>query len=61
MYTYLDNFNQIYSNADNIINKNGYDPITFYGILFCYLYDKENFSKNIKEFHEGNADILYEI
>ena len=60
---YLDTFLKIYSNADNIINKYGYKPITFYGILFCYLsyYDKENFSKNIKEFYEGNADILYEI
>ena len=60
---YLDTINHIYSNADNIINNNGYDSINFYGILFCYLsyYDKDNFPKIIKEFSEGNADILYEI
>ena len=63
MICFLDNFNQIYSNADNIIKNNGYDPIHFYGILFCYLssYDSDNFPKKIKEFSEGNADILYEI
>ena len=60
---YVDTFNQIYSNADDIIKDNGYDSINFYGILFCYLsnYDKDNFSKIIKGFSEGNADILYEI
>ena len=60
---YLDTFYQIYSNADDIIKDNGYDSINFYGILFCYLsnYDKDNFPKIIKEFSEGNADILYEI
>ena len=59
----LDNFNQIYSNADTIIKNNGYDPINFYGILFCYLsyYDSLNFSAIIKEFSKGNAYILYEI
>ena len=31
---YLDKIYQIYSNSDNIINKNGYDSINFYGILF---------------------------
>ena len=60
---YLDIFNQIFSNADNIIKSHDYDSINFYGILFCYLshYDKDNFSKIIKKFSEGNADILYEI
>jgi len=61
---YVDTFIQIYSNADDIIKDNGYDTINnFYGILFCYLshYDKDNFSKIIKGFSEGNADILYEI
>ena len=61
--TYFETFHQIYSNADNIIKKNGYDPIDFYGILFCYLshYDKEHFPEIIKNFSEGNADILFEI
>ena len=59
----LDTFKQIYKNADIIINKNGYDKINFYGIIFCYLssYDKDNFSKIIKDFSNGNANILYEI
>ena len=61
---YLEKIKGIYSEeADNIIKTNKYDPISFYGILFCYLcsYDKENFPKTIKEFSEGNADTLYEI
>jgi len=60
---YLDTFNQIYSNVDDLIKKNGYDSINFYGIILCYLcyYDKNNFSNIIKEFSEGNADLLYEI
>jgi len=59
----LDTFNLIYSNADNIIKNNGYDPINFYGILFCYLsyYNSGNFSTIIKEFSKGNVYILYEI
>ena len=61
--TYLYTFNQIYSNASNIINKNGYDPVNFFGIVLCYLsyYDKNNFSKIIEEFSQRNPDILYEI
>ena len=34
---YLDTFSEIYSNADDIIKKNDYDPINFYGIILCYL------------------------
>ena len=60
---YLNTFNQIYLKADDIIEKNSYDSINFYGIILCYLcyYDMDNFSKIIKEFSERNADILYEI
>ena len=59
----LETFNQIYSNANNIIEENKYDPIGFYGIIFCYLcsYDKENFSNIINNFSEKNVKILYEI
>ena len=59
----LYSFKQIYENASDIIQKNGYDAIKFYGVLLCYLnyYDKNNFSELIKKFSEGNADILYEI
>jgi hypothetical protein len=35
--TYLVTFHKICSNADNIITEYGNDPVTFYGILFCYL------------------------
>ena len=59
----LSSFKQIYEITHDIIQKNGYDAIKFYGVLFCYLnyYDKNNFSELIKKFSEGNADILYEI
>ena len=42
----LSSFKQIYENASDIIRKNGYDDIKFYGVLFCYLNydDKNNFS-----------------
>lgn len=59
----LKTFKDIYSDARDILNKFEYDPIHFYGIIFCYLhyYDKTNFPQIIEEFSEGNADILYEI
>ena len=60
---YLNDFTNIYSKAQEIVEENKYDPIQFYGVLFCYLhyYDKNNFSKTINKFWEGNADTLYEI
>jgi len=59
----VESFKDIYYEAPNILNKYQYNPIHFYGIIFCFLhhYDKENFPKIIEEFSEGNADILYEI
>ena len=59
----LSTFNNIYSKANSLKEENKYDPISFYGIIFCYLcyYDKENFTKIIKDFSEGNASIIYEI
>ena len=59
----LDTFKQIYSKAYSLIEENKYDPVSFYGVIFCYLssYDKENFSEIIKNFSEGNSNILYEI
>lgn len=59
----LATFKAIFSKAKDIVDENKYNPIYFYGILLCYLhsYDKDNFSKMIKEFSEGNANILYEI
>ena len=60
---YLETFKQIYSDADNIKQENGYDSIKFYGILFCYLshYDMNEFPNTIKKFYEGNNDIVFEI
>ena len=60
---YLKSFQDIYSNAKDILKENNYNQIYFYGVLFCYLhyYDKANFPKMIEEFSEGNSSILYEI
>ena len=60
---YLKDFTDIYSKSQEIVEENKYEPIHFYGVLFCYLhyYDKNNFSKIMKKFWEGNADTLYEI
>ena len=59
----LKSFIDIYSNAKDILEENKYDPIHFYGVLFCYLhyYYKANFPKIIEEFSIGNSNILYEI
>jgi len=59
----VDSFRNIYSDSHNILEENKYNPIYFYGVLFCYLhyYDKDNFPKMIKEFSEGNSNTLYEI
>ena len=59
----LNTFNTIYSDSKSLIEDNKYDPVSFYGVIFCYsrAYNKENFSKIIKDFSEGNATILYEI
>ena len=59
----LKSFIDIYSNAKDILEENKYDPIHFYGVLFCYLhyYDKANFPKMLEEFSEGNSNTLFEI
>ena len=59
----LSEFKKIYNKAGDLITENGYDSINFYGAIFCYMhyYDKDNFSKLIKKFYEGKAEILYEI
>ena len=57
-------FHDIYSKAEDIIKENKYNPIYFYGILFCYFnyYDnKDNFNTMINKFYEKNSDTLYEI
>ena len=60
---YLNSFKEIFLNANNIIKENKYNPISFYGIILCYLssYDTENLSKILNEFSEEDIRILYEI
>ena len=54
---------EISENAENIIKSNGYDPIHFYGILFCYFnyYNYNIFEKNINKLYAENSATLYEI
>ena len=57
-------FHDIYSKAEDIIKEKKYNPIYFYGILFCYFnyYDNnDNFITMSNKFYERNSDILYEI
>ena len=60
---YLDNFQQIFLNADNIINYYEYDAINFYGIILCYLdsYDEANFSELINNLYKNTPEDLYDI
>ena len=54
---------KISEKSENLIKSNGYDPLSFYGILFCFLnyYDYNVFEKNINKLYKENSDILYEI
>ena len=60
-YIYI--FRDISSEADNIIESNGYDPIHFYGIILCYLnyYDYDIFMKICHQLIKENSEQLYEI
>ena len=60
----IEKFNIIFSEADNIIKNNEYDPVNFYGVLLSYFnyYDiNNNFLKYIKKLYENNPELLYEI
>jgi hypothetical protein len=52
----LSTFIKIYENADYIIEKNDYNSIKFYGVLFCYFnyYDKDNLMSKSKVFRKCN-------
>jgi len=56
-------FEKISSEADNIIQKNGYDDIQFYGIILCYLnyYDYDIFNKYLKKLYLNKSKTLFEI
>jgi hypothetical protein len=60
---YIDNFNEISLEADNLINNNNYDSIQFYGVLLCYLnyYDNDNFIKIFQKLLAEKCEVLYEI
>ena len=62
---YKDKFQTISTNANNIIEKNSYDPIDFYGIIFCYLnnYQHTLFNELFKKLVNDpeKKTILYEI
>ena len=49
----LKSFIDILSNTRDILDENNYNPIHFYGLLFCYLhfYDEKNFPKIVKLFN----------
>ena len=60
---FISKFNSIKSEADKIIEKNNYNPIEFYGIIFCYLnyYDYYNFTSAANELYDKKPEDLYEI
>ena len=59
----LTTFKKIFSKSEDIIKKNKYNPIYFYGILLCYLhyYDNDNFLEVLDKFSQRKMDILYNI
>ena len=60
---YINNFKEISSQAESLINNNSYDAKQFYGIILCYLnyYDINNFHKLFKKLYEEKWEVLYEI
>ena len=60
---YIQNFNDISSEANNLINSNNYDPIQFYGIILCYLnyFDNDNFQIIFRKLFEEKSNVSYEI
>ena len=60
---YKSEFKSIISEADNLLNNNGYNAIQFYGIILCYLnyYDYDNFTLLINELYDKKPNDLFEI
>ena len=60
---FISKFNTIKTEADKIIEKNNYNRIEFYGIIFCYLnyYDYNNFTSVVNELYDKKPEDLYEI
>ena len=60
---YISTFSNIASEADNLIQSNGYNSVQFYGIILCYLniYDYENFQKYFKKLYNDKCEFLFDI
>ena len=60
---YIKDFNKIYSEADDLIKNNSYDPVQFYGIILCFLNkcDYDSFMNIFKKLFKENSEVLYEI
>ena len=60
---YASVFSKISAEADITIKNKGYNPILFYGIIFCFFncYDNENFNKYFRKFYKENSEVLFEI
>jgi hypothetical protein len=63
MKNYKSEFKTIISEADELIKKNNYNTIEFYGIILCFLnyFDYENFSSIINELFSNKSNDLYQI
>ena len=60
-YTYI--FKKLISEANLLIESNDYNPIDYYGIIFCYLNycDYNEFIKVMKDLSNQKPENLYEI
>ena len=60
---YTSIFDDIQSEAEELIKSNGYSTVDFYGIILCYLnyYDYNNFTKVMRSLLSQSSEDLYEI
>ena len=60
---YIENFNDICSEAEKLIDCDEDYFINYYGIILCYLnfYDYNKFSDIVKKLSKSNPKRLYEI
>ena len=60
---YKDKFNEISKKSNELIIKNEYNSVEFYGLIFCYLnnYEYESFKNLFNTLMNDSKKILYEI
>ena len=60
---YKDEFNEITKKSNELIIKNEYDSVQFYGLIFCYLnnYEYGSFKNLFNALMNNSKKILYEI